>query len=128
MDKNKKMNTKIIGSFGENQVYLLLQKEGYHVLEKNFRFSRMGEIDIIAYDGDTLCFIEVKSRKSSKFGMPAEAVIAKKIHKIRSLSQVYLKKHNLFNVPIRFDVVEVFLKKERDSLEVESIHHIKNAF
>jgi putative endonuclease len=125
---DKKLTTKTIGAFGEQEVYSLLQKEGYHVLERNFRFSRMGEIDIIAYEGDTLCFIEVKSRKSTKFGTPAEAVHCKKIDKIRCIAQVYLKQKKIYNIPIRFDVVEVFLNKEKDSLKVISINHIKNAF
>ncbi len=97
-------------------------------MERNFRFSRLGEIDIIAKEGEYICFIEVKSRSSLIFGQPSEAVTRKKMDNIIRLSQIYLKKHHLENSNVRFDIIEIIYKKSNGNFLVLESNIIKNAF
>ena len=68
------MNNRELGRIGENVAVRHIISRGIKPLARNYRVSRMGEIDIIAQDGDTLCFIEVKARRGDRYGTPAEAV------------------------------------------------------
>ena len=103
------------GKLGEELAADFLEKNGFNIIEKNWRYSRIGEIDIIAFDREILVFIEVKARKSTKFGNPIEAVTESKINKIRTLAEIYLSNntHLLFE-SIRFDVVGILLKKDSE--------------
>ena len=114
------MNNREVGSKGESEVVEYLKRKGYLVLEKNFR-TRYSEIDIIAKTGNTICFVEVKSRKSSKYGLPREAVNWKKQNQIIKGAMAYIKYKNFKTFNYRFDVVEVFLNEMK-------INHIENAF
>jgi putative endonuclease len=114
------MNNRELGSKGEDTVVEYLKKKGYLVIEKNFR-TRMFEIDIIAKTGNIICFIEVKSRKTSKYGLPREAVTRKKQNQIIKGAMTYIKYKKLKTFVYRFDVVEVFLNEGK-------INHIENAF
>lgn len=125
---NKSLNKRITGSEGEKAAIDLLEKNGFTIIERNFRFSRLGEIDIIANDGEYICFIEVKSRSSLAFGQPSEAVTRKKMDNIIRLSQIYLKKHHLENSNVRFDIIEIIYKKSKDNFIVLKSNIIKNAF
>ncbi len=94
------------GREGEDHAAAVLRKEGYRILDTNFR-SPFGEIDIIAEDSGCLVFVEVKRRRGRGFGTSLEAIDArKKMHIIRS-AQVYLKKNRCVDRPIRFDVVGI---------------------
>lgn len=119
------MNNRDFGLRGEEEAVNFLIKKGFKILCRNYRVSRMGEIDIIARDGETICFIEVKTRSNDNFGTPSMAVSFSKQASIRRLAQVYLSKFNLFDCPVRFDVVELMMA--RNGL-VQSINHIPNAF
>ncbi|SHI71960.1 putative endonuclease [Dethiosulfatibacter aminovorans DSM 17477] len=114
------MNNREVGSWGEAEVVDYLKKKGYLIVEKNYR-TRYSEIDIIAKTGNTICFIEVKSRKTSKYGLPREAVNRKKQNQIIKGAMTYIKYRKLTTFSYRFDVVEVFLNDGR-------INHIENAF
>lgn len=81
-----------------------LEKEGYVVLEQNFRVQK-GEIDIIARDGEYLVFVEVKYRKNMGCGFPEEAVDYRKQRTICRVSDFYRMKHGIAEVPIRYDVI-----------------------
>ena len=94
------------GEIAENHAAQLLKKNGYKVLEKNFR-NKVGEIDIIAQEEDTLVFVEVKARRSRKFGLPAEAVNARKLYKIRRVGEYYLMTHPDSPQKQRIDVVAI---------------------
>lgn len=112
-------NKRIIGSEYERAAAVYLQKQGYEIIEHNF-FSRYGEIDIIAKDGEYLVFIEVKYRKNDKYGMPQEAVSATKRRRIISSSRYYCIKNEIpQDYPVRYDVVAIL---------GEDIEVIKNAF
>ncbi|NSW91082.1 MAG: YraN family protein [Firmicutes bacterium] len=124
------MNKKNLGLLGENFAVHYLKSNNYVILERNFRFSRFGEIDIIAKDNEYICFIEVKTRTGSVFGTPSEAVNKSKQIKIKMLAQIYIKGKGLFNKNIRFDVIEVFVDNtnEKQEFKVRDINLIKNAF
>lgn len=83
----------------------------------------MGEIDIIAIKDEEYVFIEVKTRTSKKYGMPIEAVNRNKMKHILNASRYYILKNNLSNSFIRYDIIEVFIGKNK-----YYINHIKNIF
>lgn len=109
--------SRILGIFGEKQAEKYLKKIGYKILDKNFH-SPFGEIDIIALDGKTLVFIEVKKRNNNSFATGAEYVDLKKQKKIISTAMIYIQK-NQNECDMRFDVVEI---------NSDKLTHIKNAF
>ena len=114
------MNNIQKGRAGESIALRYLINNRANILETNYRINS-GEIDIIAKINEELVFIEVKSRTSIKFGYPAEAVDYRKIRKIVNTAKYYILKNNLNNVPIRFDVIEIYLNDKK-------INHIDNAF
>ncbi len=97
-----------------------LETHGYRVLDRNYTTS-VGEVDIFVTDEKTLIAVEVKSRLSLEYGTPAEAVGHEKIKKISQVTSQYIKQFRLFGVPVRFDVVEVYLQDR-------TVNHIVNAF
>jgi putative endonuclease len=94
------------GLAGEALAALVLQKKGYRVLHRNWR-CKLGEIDIIAADGDAIVFIEVKARGSAAYGRPQEAVTVFKQRQIIKAALSYIKSRGLTSRDIRFDVVSV---------------------
>lgn len=117
-------DTKIeIGKRGEEVAVAFLKRKGYKIIQKNYK-NKLGEIDIIAKDGETLCFIEVKTRTNFKFGFPQEAVTIFKQKKINRVALSYLKQYNLLNISSRFDIISVVLNN-RQKFDIEII---KNAF
>lgn len=112
------MQKRAIGVKGETQAIQYLQKNGYLVRERNYK-NKIGEIDIIAIDGDYTCFIEVKKRETKVFGLPREAVTYQKQQKIRKTATYYMLKNKLFDSPVRFDVIDIL---------GDDITLIKNAF
>jgi len=109
----------ILGKNGEDEAVKYLEKQGYTIIERNF-MCKQGEIDIIALNEKYLVFVEIKSRTSNEFGLPSESVTErKKKHMIKAI-QYYLYKRNLENVNIRIDVIEVYVKDEK-----YTINHIK---
>jgi putative endonuclease len=121
-------NNRSIGAMGEEFAISYLQNKGYVIREQNYRVGKIGEIDIIAFVDNTLCFIEVKSRKSLNYGMPSESVNQKKIHKLRVLASIYLKNIDLTKITVRFDVIEIHFGKNTNDFFVKNINHIQNAF
>ena len=99
-----------------------LKKQKYKILEENYR-TRLGEIDIIAKDGDTIAFIEVKSRRSDQFGHPKWAITPQKQRKISMVALQYLKSTGQSNARARFDVISISLIQNKPEIEL-----LKNAF
>lgn len=100
------------GRISEEFAVRILGEAGYRVLERNFR-TPAGEVDIIAEDGLTLCFVEVKSRASDAYGLPEEAVTSSKRSRIRRTAEAYLARSFPKAPPAcRFDVVAVDLDAE----------------
>ena len=119
----KKMNCVEKGHRGEDLAVDFLWAKGYRIVTRNWRV-KAGEIDIIAQDGDTLVFCEVKSRTSNRWGTGAEAVDGRKQQKIVQVATLYLQRYRLSNQRCRFDVIEI-LQPEQDQ---PKILHIINAF
>ncbi len=117
------MSNAYLGRFGEAYAVEFLMQEGYAILETNYRQS-FGEIDIVARDGATLCFIEVKTRMTADYGHPFEAVTRAKQRVIRKLAAAYVLEHGIVDQLIRFDVVGIF-SPEGSPVEIELL---KDAF
>ncbi|MDP3481253.1 MAG: YraN family protein [Desulfoprunum sp.] len=113
----------VLGKKGEDLAARYLQEKGYTILLRNYR-RKLGEIDIIAKEGQTLVFVEVKTRQTGASYFPAEAVTPRKQGQISRTAQEYLIHHNLLNKPARFDVISVSMS----SHGIPTIHHIPNAF
>lgn len=111
-----------LGDRGEEIAAGLLEESGYKVLFRNYK-TKSGEIDIIARDKDTLCFVEVKARSSRRFGPPAEAVSGRKLRQISKAALVFLKENKLLNEKARFDVVSILYSEGKPRLDL-----IKDAF
>jgi putative endonuclease len=100
---------KLTGIAGEEKAVKFLRRSGYIILERNYR-TKFGEMDIIAKDKkkDTLCFIEVKTRKDPKMN-GIFAIDEKKLKKLRRVAEAFLKKHGIieYEKDIRFDVISI---------------------
>ena len=114
----------LFGKRSETAAVTHLKKLGYKILETNYR-NRLGEIDIIAKDRDTIAFVEVKARKSKTYGNPKWAITPKKQRKISMVALSYLKATRQIDAKARFDVVTVTLNSEDTT---STIDVIKNAF
>ena len=95
-----------MGKSGEDLAVTELERRGYAILARRYRTDR-GEIDIVARDGDTLVFVEVKARASAEFGTAAEAVTRRKQLQVIAMARTYCVFERVEDVPCRFDVVAV---------------------
>jgi putative endonuclease len=95
-----------LGAKGEDLAVRRLRRAGYRIVTRNFRAAG-AEIDVIAMDGDTLVFIEVKTRLRLGAGAPEESVNGLKQHRIRKAAEVFVRRPAMARYPIRFDVVAV---------------------
>jgi putative endonuclease len=120
--KDPSIDKKRIGRRGEEVALRFLRKNGYRILEKNY-LCKMGEVDIIAKEKDTLTFIEVKTRTSTEFGPPQLAVDTAKQRQLSKVALHYLKEKRLEEVKARFDVVSVILGTKGEEIEL-----IRDAF
>ena len=112
---------KEIGKLGEEIATQYLRNKGYKILDRNF-MCRQGEIDIVAHTKKELVFVEVKTRTNLSYGRPSEAVTEIKQNHIEKAIKYYIYKHHLENKDIRFDIIEVYVYKEK-----YKINHIKQA-
>ncbi|MDI3310483.1 MAG: YraN family protein [Thermoanaerobacterium sp.] len=120
------MNAKILGNLGETIAEKYLKKSGYIIVCKNFRCP-IGEIDIIALNKNSLVFVEVKTRTSTKFGYPKEAVTYYKKNKIIKVAEAFLAFNKKYaNCVFRFDVIEILVDPK--TFKLNNINHIKDAF
>jgi len=113
-----------IGKIGETLAIQHLKGQGYHMLERNYRCP-FGEIDLIAQQNRQIVFIEVKTRRSLKFGIPQAAVTSTKQKRISQVALNYLQIHDLLNAPCRFDVIAILLSHKAELIK---LHQIENAF
>jgi putative endonuclease len=111
-----------LGKTGEDLACRELQRRGYAIVARRYR-RRGGELDIIARDGETVVFVEVKARRDRAFGQAAEAVGFVKRRRMAQLATDYVLRHHLTKSPCRFDVVSIHFDRERPVIEV-----FKNAF
>ena len=113
-----------LGARGEALAAKYLKRQGYKIVSRGGR-SPFGELDIVAVDGRTLVFAEVKTRASHDAGHPADAVGPDKQQRLTRLALAFLKRHDLLEYPARFDVIAVTWP---DGAARPSIEHFKNAF
>lgn len=116
---------RLLGQWGEEQVAERLRCGGWAIAARNFR-CRMGELDIVAKNGQYLAFVEVKLRKNDQFGSACEAVTPAKQRRLRAAAQFYLMSHPTQLQP-RFDVAEVYAPQGIRT-EAPDIYYIENAF
>lgn len=108
---------------GENLAARFLERLGYAIVARNVR-TRWGEVDLVARDEATWVFVEVKTRRSERYGLGAEAVTFRKQRHILRMAQLLLARYQAFEAPARCDVVEVNLLSGREPV----IRHLPNAF
>lgn len=118
MENNRKK-----GTMGESMAARLLEEKGYRIVDRNV-LTKSGEIDLLAYDGKTLVFVEVKTRWSNRYGSPKEAITAvKKTRMVRAALQ-YLTRHGKMEIDFRFDVVSILLNERNELVDWELIQNI----
>jgi len=112
----------LLGKGGEDLAIRELERRGYAILARRYR-RRTGEIDIVARDGRTVVFVEVKARVGRDYGGAAEAVTRLKRRRIVNLAVEYMMRHHLAGSPCRFDVVSIQLESGRPIIDI-----FQNAF
>jgi len=117
---------KKLGNRGEKIAAKVLRKQGYQIIEKNYH-SRLGEIDIVAKEDESIVFVEVKTRCSTDFGLPEEALSYDKRRRLSKLALVYLAHRRIKDTNCRFDVVSILMDNKKVS-KVKHVELIKNAF
>ncbi|MFA5854635.1 MAG: YraN family protein [Patescibacteria group bacterium] len=100
---------KVIGNHGEDLAAAFLRSRGFRILERQARVSRIGEIDLVALDGETLVFVEVKTRHDVSFGSPEEAVTASKLRTLAACAESWRGAKGWTARPYRIDVIAVDL-------------------
>ena len=113
-----------LGDAGEREAARFLRKLGYRIIARRMRIGR-GDIDLVALDGTSIVFVEVKTRSSAAKGSPAEAVDSQKQRKLTRLALEFLKSHRLLEHSARFDVVSIVWPSGRQPPEIT---HFRNAF
>ena len=111
-----------LGRRGEELALKKIKRLGYTCIARNYRCA-LGEVDLIAKDGDTLVFIETKTRKGVSLAYAKEAIDARKRRQLSKVALAFMKANNCCEVKSRFDVVAVSLQGNQERIEV-----IKNAF
>jgi putative endonuclease len=117
------LETRTFGKRGESEAVRFLRRQGYRIVDRNIRLGR-GEIDLIAYDGNVLVFIEVKARRTDRFGGSLFAVDSRKQAQLSRLAERYLVRRRLRDCICRFDVVLIQGSADRGL----DIRLIRNAF
>lgn len=112
-----------LGQRGEEIAVAHLQGQGYSILDRNWRCSA-GELDIVAREGETLAFVEVRTRRGNRFGSAEESITPAKQAKLVELAQTYLQEHSLRDQAWRIDVVAVEMDRRG---EVKRLNLIRNA-
>jgi len=119
----EKSDNKSMGNAGESIAETYLKGQGFSIVERNFRCV-CGEVDIVAREGRSIVFVEVKCRKNKNYGPPQLAVTPFKQRQISKAALVWLSKRRLYDAEARFDVVAIVLHKN----DLPEIEHIRNAF
>lgn len=116
---------KLLGAFGEATAARYLRRHRFRILAMNHH-SRFGELDIVAREGKTIVFVEVKLRRVGGYAPAADYVTTDKIRKLRLTAESWLVSNELEDADCRFDIIEVYLDAEGRRLD--RIHHIREAF
>lgn len=114
-----------IGALGEKIAADFLEKKGLAIIDHNF-YTRVGEIDLIARDGDKIVFVEVKTRKGEDLGLPEEAINFSKQEKIVRAAHYYLWQNDLLDKEYRFDAVSIILDEANQPKRIDYYANIIN--
>ena len=118
------MDKKTFGQRGEDIAERYLTRRGYTIITNNW-YRREGEIDIIAKDKNgCLVFVEVKTRRSTKYGLPEEAITPRKMRNLVRASEYYLMQKRLFDYPARIDVIAIMIDYSTRHIRLK---HFRNA-
>ncbi len=117
------------GDLGEKLAARYLQDKNYKIIEKNFQNNigrRLGEIDIIAKDGEELVFVEVKTREFQKYAdtLPEENITQTKLLRLAKIANAYLNLHRLDDAPYRFDALSVWIDKDNKKAKIKHIQSL----
>ena len=113
---------KQVGNKGESLAEDYIKRKGYNIIQRNYR-CRLGEIDIIAKDDDTIVFIEVRTKQNENFGTPQDSVTSTKMSKISKTALSFIHEKNLSGFSYRFDFIAITFSQGKPNIE-----HIENAF
>ncbi len=116
--KNHQLSPDELCKKGEALAGKILKKSGYKILKRNY-VSKFGEIDIVAYDRGTICFVEVKTRQSESYGPPELAVTKEKRKRIIRTALNYLSINHIEDTDCRFDVVSILYKEDDNKPDIE---------
>jgi putative endonuclease len=111
----------LVGGFGERVACRYLVSQGLVLLDRNWR-NRTGELDVVARDGPDVVFVEVKTRSSTRYGQPAEAVVPAKVRRLRTLARMWLAANDVRCERVRFDVISVLVGRP------VTLQHLRGAF
>lgn len=120
---NNEKNTKVKGNQYEDDAARYLVDDGWKIEARNYTFQK-GEIDIIAREGETLVFVEVRMKESDAYGLPEESFTQHKIKTVKKTAEGYLFENKIEDVACRFDVIAIVLS---DGGKIH-INHIRDAF
>ncbi len=109
-----------LGRWGEDRAARHLERRGWTVLARNYRFGRR-EVDLVIRKEGVVAFVEVKTRAGAGFGAPQEAITALKRREVESVAVQFLARHALEGVEVRFDAVAIVLDRDRGMLRIEHI-------
>ena len=118
------LDSRELGIKGEKRAGRFLKRKGYKIIQRNYS-CKLGEIDIIARQKDTIVFVEVKTRQTEEFGAPQYAITAAKRNHISKVALCYIREKELMRQSCRFDVVAVTFSPGSRKPKIE---HIENAF
>lgn len=105
-----------LGRRGEDLACEVLRKQGCIIAERRFR-TRCGELDIVAWDGRVLVFVEVRARSACRFGTPLESITWQKRQRLSTMAAAYVCARRLGGIPCRFDVVSILQGSDGDTVE-----------
>ncbi|MEY3386936.1 MAG: hypothetical protein RIR53_1747 [Bacteroidota bacterium] len=113
------MSTVEEGRWAEQVAAEFLERSGYEIIDRNFYYKKVGELDLVCRKGETIVFVEVRHRTSARYGTPEESLSSVKRGKLRRCAEVWLLRKGLSRAPCRFDMVAV--DASRGKLEIR--HH-----
>ncbi|HSB90037.1 MAG TPA: YraN family protein [Anaerolineales bacterium] len=120
------MSSADVGRWGERRARRFLEGAGLHILEANWRDAE-GEIDLVAVDGETVVFVEVKTRRSRLFGAPVDSLTRDKRRRLRRAALAYLTAHDRLDSSWRIDVVSIEGDPRRDTSRIEHLPDVVDA-
>jgi len=115
-----------LGRWGEGLAARFLERRGWTVLARNYRFGRR-EVDLVVRQGEVLAFVEVKTRAGEGYGAPQEAITALKRREVEAVAAQFLSRHGLMDMTVRFDAIAIVVHRGTPGSQV-AIEHLQDAW